>query len=312
MIIIKGLIVKISPFFMFYIFRYSYLFLITVFLFCDKSFSQEIDVDGLLEKIERIERNISDLQKGKIGDLDKKLAPGYISRNESRLDKIETKNRMNYGIVEEIQNKLQTLEKKLDLINVDFQSRIIEIEKKIENISNGKIPKVEKNIQSNNDYVESPIIKEVKTLNEKELINNNEKNEVLNLDEKTLKKKYENAIKLLWASKYEEAKKELLELKEFEPKDLMPNIQYWLGEVYYAQQDFKQAVVEFGEGLEKYPESIKGPDSMLKLGLSFSNMKQKDDACNVLYALEIRYNNSSKNVLERASSERKKLNCPKE
>ena len=45
-------------------------------------------------------------------------------------------------------------------------------------------------------------------------------------------------------------------LKKIEPDDLMPNIQYWLGEVFYAQKNFEKAIVAFGEGLEKYPESI--------------------------------------------------------
>ena len=54
----------------------------------------------------------------------------------------------------------------------------------------------------------------------------------------------------------------------------MPNIQYWLGEVHYAQKNLK-AILEFGEGLKKYPDSIKGPDNMLKLGLSFANLEKK-------------------------------------
>ena len=75
---------------------------------------------------------------------------------------------------------------------------------------------------------------------------------------------------MLWANKYEEAKDELKSLKTMGPPDLMPNIQYWLGEVFYAQKNFERAVIEFGDGLQKYPDSIKGPDNMLKLGLSFS------------------------------------------
>ena len=55
----------------------------------------------------------------------------------------------------------------------------------------------------------------------------------------------------------------------------MPNIQYWIGEVHYAQQNFEKAIIAFGEGLKNYPESIKGPDNLLKLGLSFSNLKKK-------------------------------------
>ena len=110
----------------------------------------------------------------------------------------------------------------------------------------------------------------------------------IQLSDAEIKKKYENAIKLLWASKFDEAERELQNLKKIEPDDLMPNIQYWLGEVYYAQKNFQKAIIAFGEGLEKYPESIKGPDNLLKLGLSFSNLKKKDEACNVLFELEIK------------------------
>ena len=37
-------------------------------------FSQELDVDELLEKIKRLEKNVSDLQKGKFDELDKSLS----------------------------------------------------------------------------------------------------------------------------------------------------------------------------------------------------------------------------------------------
>ena len=92
----------------------------------------------------------------------------------------------------------------------------------------------------------------------------------------------------------------------------MPNIQYWLGEVYYAKKDFDQAVLEFGEGLKNYPDSIKGPDNMLKLGLSFSNLSKKTEACNVLIELEFKYPDSAKDVLQRSIKERQKLGCNKE
>ena len=120
--------------------------------------------------------------------------------------------------------------------------------------------------------------------------------DIRNLNEEEIKKKYENAIKLLWANKYEKAEEELLQLKTLNPEDLMPNIQYWLGEVYYANKNFQQAVIEFGEGFTKFPDSIKGPDNLLKLGLSFSNLNQKNEACSAFYELEIKYKNSPKNV----------------
>ena len=134
--------------------------------------------------------------------------------------------------------------------------------------------------------------------------------QVENINETEIKKKYENAIKLLWANKFNEAETHLLELKKINPEDLMPNIQYWLGEVYYANKNFQQAIIEFGEGFAKYPDSIKGPDNLLKLGLSFSNLNRKNDACNAFFELELKFKNAAKNVIERSQNERKKLDCP--
>ena len=271
--------------------------------------SQEVDLEDIIDRIDRIERNVSDLQKRKIGEIDRNLTTGYISRNESRLDSIETLNRTNFGKLEEIENLIKNLENKIDLINTDFDQRIKNIKEnyeRIENFSEEKVSTInnsgkETKLFDNSELNTSgDIEKETKTDNESEI------------DEKELKSRYENAIKLLWAADYDNALSELRNLKNFNPIDLMPNIQYWLGEVYYAKKDFNQAVIEFGEGLKQYPDSIKGPDNMLKLGLSFSNLNQKVDACNVLYELEIKYPDVPKNILEISNSERRKLSCPEE
>ena len=117
---------------------------IFVFIFLDISQtlnSQDIDINDVLDRLERIEKNISDLQKGKIENFEKSISSGYISRNESRFDDIETKNRLNYGIIEEIQNKINGLEDKLNLIDSEFQSRIKKIEKEAIDKSNQKAQK---------------------------------------------------------------------------------------------------------------------------------------------------------------------------
>ena len=108
-------------------FKTLYLCLICLVSF--KSISQEIDVDELLERLDRIEKNISDLQKGKIEEFEKNLSPGYISRNESKLGDFETKIRTNFGLVEEIDNRVQNVDEKVDLIDKDLKSRIKNVEK---------------------------------------------------------------------------------------------------------------------------------------------------------------------------------------
>ena len=271
-------------------------------------FSQELDIDELLERLDRIEKNISDIQKGRFDEIEKSLSTGYISRNESRLGDFETKLRTNFGLYEESNNKIDNVEEKLNLIDKDFQSRISKIEKTIEALKKKPTSQKKSFIKK---MQESPVSKQF----EKSIQNEKKSgitNDIVNLNEEEIKKKYENAIKLLWANKYGKAEEELLQLKTLNPEDLMPNIQYWLGEVYYANKNFQQAVIEFGEGFTNFPDSIKGPDNLLKLGLSFSNLNQKNEACSAFYELEIKYKNSPKNVLERSQEERKKLNCPEE
>ncbi len=288
-------------------------FTIATILIFSSSLSQDIDVDELLERLDRIEKNISDLQKGAFEEIKKSLSSGYISRNESKLGDFETKIRTNFGLLEESNNQIKNFEDKLNLIDKDLQSRIKKIEKKIEILDELKIDELK---SSKKKEFLNKIPEATSTSRIKDTFNINEESKITQepskLNEDQIKKKYENAIKMLWANKYEDAEKELIELKKIQPKDLMPNIQYWLGEVYYAKKNFQQAVIEFGEGFSSYPDSIKGPDNLLKLGLSFSNLNQKNEACSAFYELEVKYKNSPKNVLERSQEEREKLDCPKE
>jgi tol-pal system protein YbgF len=60
---------------------------------------------------------------------------------------------------------------------------------------------------------------------------------------------------------------------------LAGNAQYWLGETYYVQGDYKQAAQAFLVGYKEFPKSRKAADSLLKLGLSLNRLGQKEQAC---------------------------------
>lgn len=269
---------------------------------------QDIDPDELLNKLERLERNITDLTKDKT---EKSLTSGYISRNEKRFDGIETDLQKNFGKIEELENRLDNIENNINISNESIEMRFQEISEEISNLSRILL---NQNTKKTTSAKESTLDLDLGNLLEKNKGNKTDKidNAIAVDSEVDIKKKYENAIKLLWSNEYDDALKELLELRDFKPTDLMPNIQYWLGEVHYARKDFEKAIIEFGTGLKDYPESIKGPDNMLKLGLSFSNMEKKIEACNVLIELQLKYPDASKNVLQRAGKEKKRLNCPDE
>ncbi len=281
------------------------LLIFSCFLLVSKLSGQNIDPDTLLNKLDRIERNISDLQNEETG---RNLNSGYISRNENRFDELETNSQKNFGKIEELEYKLNEINDKIKISSQSLEIRFQELSEEISNIKNLLLNKEVdfRNLDNKTD------LSEISPNNFKKNNDNSLEGNIKTFDKKDIKTKYENAIKLLWSNEYDDALIELVELRKVNPKDLMPNIQYWLGEVYYAKKDFNQAVIEFGAGLKDYPESIKGPDNMLKLGLSFSNMKKNFEACNVLIELQIKYPDASKNVLQRAEKEKKKINCTDE
>ena len=118
--------------------KISIFLIIIILLINTTAISQDLDIDELLEKVDRLEKNVSDLQKGKFDKIDKSLSSGYISRNEQRLDDIETKNRANYGLIEEIDNKIKDLEQKLNILNKEYQSKVSNIDKQINSIKKKK------------------------------------------------------------------------------------------------------------------------------------------------------------------------------
>jgi tol-pal system protein YbgF len=68
-------------------------------------------------------------------------------------------------------------------------------------------------------------------------------------------------------------------ITNYRDHSLAGNAQYWLGETFYVQGDYKQAAQAFLTGYRDYPKSRKAADSLLKLGLSLNRLGQKEQAC---------------------------------
>ena len=148
-------------------FKYKILILLTVSLvFPYNSSSQDIDADDILNKLERLENNVSDIQKGKFDNLDKSLSSGYISRNEKRIDQIETNLRQNFGTLEEIQNQINLISEKLDLINKDFQSRVLKLEKNFESLEKNET--AQNNVEKSDNF--SGFLEKKKEKNKKQIV----------------------------------------------------------------------------------------------------------------------------------------------
>jgi tol-pal system protein YbgF len=54
---------------------------------------------------------------------------------------------------------------------------------------------------------------------------------------------------------------------------LAENAHYWIGEAWYSQRNYRQAIDSFIVVLNKYKKGRKAPDAAVKLGYSFYALK---------------------------------------
>ena len=59
------------------------------------------------------------------------------------------------------------------------------------------------------------------------------------------------------------------------------------------------------------PKSSKGPQNLLKLGITLSELGEKDQGCTMLNGIQQQYPNASKSVIQKAKYEKKKFKCQK-
>lgn len=101
---------------------------------------------------------------------------------------------------------------------------------------------------------------------------------------------YHDAFNLLKSGEYDESIAAFTDfLVQFPNSQYADNAQYWLGETYYVKREFEPAVVEYRKLIDTYPASKKRSHAMLKIGYSYHELGQIDQARAVLEDLRNRY-----------------------
>jgi tol-pal system protein YbgF len=80
-------------------------------------------------------------------------------------------------------------------------------------------------------------------------------------------------------------------LQKFPRDELSSNAQYWLGETWYADRKWNEAIGEFQKVLKEYKGSEKVPDALLKIGMSFQ--AQNDCKSALLFYDELQQNHKA-------------------
>lgn len=118
---------------------------------------------------------------------------------------------------------------------------------------------------------------------------------------------YDRAMNMLAKAQYIEASAAFRAYADANPNDTDLSAQsiYWIGNIAYVQKNYPDATRAFAEQLKKYPDSIRSPDSMLKLGQALIAQGQTSPGCTTLAALKTKYPKAAPATLAAAAGARK-------
>lgn len=254
---------------------------------------------------------------------------------------IEEKMRQLNGKVEELNYRVEVLQKKNDELTSQFYENLARINNILEqnhltnNVSQGAQPIVSSpaapavaapkvNEENNdNDLKNTDIILE-KGPSGSPIVEDKDESSIEQKDEKyesrlpkgpgeaPLKpaEQYEQAFQLLRQSKYIEAQAALETFIKENPKNpLVENSYYWLGETFYKREEFNQAAVNFMKGYQAFPKGNKSIDNLYKLALSLEKLDKKKEACTTLKKLGTEFPTLSAENKSRVDAEKKQLGC---
>ncbi len=78
-------------------------------------------------------------------------------------------------------------------------------------------------------------------------------------------------------------------LGQYPDSQYAENAQYWMAEALYVKRRFNEAITEYMKLVSTYPQSQRVPHSLLKIGYSYFELNQPEDAKKVLQDLIQKY-----------------------
>ena len=277
------------------------LFILTINL--NKSFAE--DALTIKQQLDRIMEEVKDLNKAvfnktfdneKLNSLDESIDAERFTSIDIRI----------YDLEKDIKNLTLQFEEilfKLDDISndmVDFESKLISkfeknnIEPRKENIDNNKATTEEDLEIKEKNTLGKIVISDDNTKNVKvpsDLNTEKEKNSLLQ-EVSNLKpeEQMQYALDQMMKKNYNDSKNILDNfIENFPENQLSGSAHFWLGKIYLFETNYRKAAIVFGEGVQKFPNSIKAPEMYYELAKSLKEMDKIPESCKTLNLLEQNY-----------------------
>jgi len=304
--------------------------ILVIVFFANISFAQQDKMNELLDRLEKIQKDIQTLEKAVYSKnvalpSDNVVVNEALTRQLAKISELEKQIQQMTSKFEENNYKLQQLSDRLNKVSNDSQFRFQQLESNkaiSEKVSAPKEVILEK----------APIVKKNETniLNSEE-VNKEEENliqeqpvqsENIKLKEKVNKPKtkvlpkvsiaeqYKYATNIMKSGDFEKAEIAFKEFVDTHPKhELAGSAQFWYGETFYIRQLYEDAAAAFLDGYQKYPNSPKASENLLKLGVTLAELGEIEQGCKMIINLKKAYPKTDASILQKSSYEKKRFNC---
>lgn len=126
----------------------------------------------------------------------------------------------------------------------------------------------------------------------------------------TPKELYDLGYKSLLAGDYRASEAIFRAFQERYPSDtLISDASFWLGESLYGQNRYREAAQAYIDVQRNYKDSPRGPENLLKLGMSMAHLDEKKVACSTFSEVTKRYKNADAAVIKRVKDEQSRNKC---
>jgi tol-pal system protein YbgF len=116
---------------------------------------------------------------------------------------------------------------------------------------------------------------------------------------------YSTALRDFTSGKYDLARQQFIDyLTYYGRTELAGNAQFYVGETFYHQKDYRRAIAEYDKVFESYPASYKIAAAHLKKGYSLLELNQREAGTQALKSLVEKYPRSEEARLARSRLER--------
>lgn len=265
--------------------------------------AQQYNSEPVMNEIAAIRQELEILQRQVYREQNDGISnPRSAADIAVKIGEFDEKLRRLSGQVDEANYKIRQLENKIELINKDVDVRIKMIEGKPVSGNGGAVS------ASAAEKFKAPVaVGAPKAVTGDSIAKGDD---LAPVKTKAIQQIYDEGLEAVKISDYAVAEQRFNEILKKAPDDkLAGNAQYWLGEVFYGQKNYQKAAVAFAKVIEKYKDGPKGPDSLLKLGMSMQNLKKNTEACQAFKSMKTEFPKAEKAVLDRAANEIKKLGC---